>query len=458
MVQLKQPPSKFAVHSEETPSGLQAQEMASDHLYDSNIRMTIRRFNSRDERRRRASKPNADSQLHSDPNDDRSGDSQPKLRVVYADAALAEQQPRITDLLPIRLRTLALWFACGFVAIAAHAGLTSFYHDRLAGRQLPFDQLLNPQAPGSLSSWTASVMLIVAALLSTLIFWIRRHKIDDYRGRYRMWIYITGALIVASLDSAVDLRGTLVVAAQQTLPESTSPLFLQAGFAMIGLAIGVRLIIEMRSSRAAVTWLVAAMALHVLAGLVHWNVVSVPQIELASVATSTLALSGYWLLTMSLVVYGRYVFLEAQGLLATAEGVSVDTQAESAKQAKPATKANVESTPTKDKKRIWQLFSRSTTNGEDQLTAAKTKADTKSKPAKKAVAPSEDDEDPSTIPMPAKKPRPARKKKTTTTVAKSAPVQDSPSFAEDSDESHQHLSKSERKRLRKEKRRQRRAA
>ncbi len=428
--------------------------MAIDHPYDSNIRMTIRRFNSRDERRRRASKPLADAQHSGDPKDDRSGDSQPKLRVVYADAALTEQQPRITDLIPVRLRTLALWFGCGLIVIAAHAGLMTAYQDRLAGRQLPFDQLLNPQAAGSLTSWTASMMLIVAAMTSALIFWIRRHKIDDYRGRYRMWIYITGTLVLASLDSAVDLRGALVLAAQLTVLESASPILLHAGFAMVGLAIGARLIIELRPSRAAVTWLVSATALYSLAGLVHWNVISVPQIELASIATATLALTGHWMLTMSLVIYVRYVFLEAQGMLTIEEGASADARTVYSQHEKPAATATIDADAVKNKKRFWQRFWRQTTVDEDSPATAKTSATKKSKPAKMAPAQSKKDADPGVIPMPAEKPRPTRKK--TPTPAKTPSAQETP--LEDSDESHQHLSKSERKRLRKEKRRQRRAA
>lgn len=274
--------------------------------------MTIRRTNTRDVRRRRVL---TDDVSINSGSAGRVDSAEPVLKVFYSDAALADQQPRVTDLIPKNWPTLSLWFAMGVVVIAMHLVLGIVYHDRLAGRQLPFDSLLNAEDPGSLASWTAAMMLMLASLTASLIYWIRRNRIDDYRGRYRMWIYVTGLLVLASLDATVGLRRAIVTGINQAAPETASPTLFHVGFALFGVLVMTRLVAEMRASRGAVTWLMISAAMYGMAGLTQWGWISIDVIKSTSVAVAVLTLSGHWLLTMSMMVYGRYVFLDAQGMI-----------------------------------------------------------------------------------------------------------------------------------------------
>src|SRR5204863_398638 len=61
---------------------------------------------------------------------------------------------------------------------------------------------LDVAARGSLAAWYASVLLLAATGWSFIVFAIRAHRVDDYRGRYRVWLWTTAALAWLSLDEA----------------------------------------------------------------------------------------------------------------------------------------------------------------------------------------------------------------------------------------------------------------
>ena len=98
-------------------------------------------------------------------------------------------QPRVMDLVPKKASTLALLFFAGLLAIA---GLEALYHtmpalaDRATdGRIEAFDL----DGEGSLAVWFSSATLALAAATSWLVYFVRRHRGDDYSGSYRLWLW-----------------------------------------------------------------------------------------------------------------------------------------------------------------------------------------------------------------------------------------------------------------------------
>ena len=77
-------------------------------------------------------------------------------------------------------------------------GLT-WLHIRIAdlSQTLPRDGLaaIDAGAAGNLAAWFSSCLLLMAAACSLQIYNLRRHKIDDYRGRYRIWVWAAIALL-----------------------------------------------------------------------------------------------------------------------------------------------------------------------------------------------------------------------------------------------------------------------
>ncbi len=127
-------------------------------------------------------------------------------RSRYAKAADMIHQPRITDLVPQRKLVLFLWCLLGLAVVA---GLEALYwhmpqwarHAR-DGRIAAFDL----DGEGSLGAWFSSVVLALSGLAAVLIYTLRRHRLDDYRGRYRLWLWAAACFFVMSIDEAGSLH------------------------------------------------------------------------------------------------------------------------------------------------------------------------------------------------------------------------------------------------------------
>jgi hypothetical protein len=67
----------------------------------------------------------------------------------------------------------------------------------------------DPRSMQSLAGWLAQVTLGVAAAVALIVRLMRRHRRDDYNGRYRAWGWLAGLFVITSCAGAVPL-GPLV--------------------------------------------------------------------------------------------------------------------------------------------------------------------------------------------------------------------------------------------------------
>jgi hypothetical protein len=67
----------------------------------------------------------------------------------------------------------------------------------------------DPRSMQSLAGWLAQVALGVAAAVALIVRLMRRHRRDDYNGRYRAWGWLAGLFVITSCAGAVPL-GPLV--------------------------------------------------------------------------------------------------------------------------------------------------------------------------------------------------------------------------------------------------------
>ncbi|MFM9059534.1 MAG: hypothetical protein ACKOSQ_10495 [Planctomycetaceae bacterium] len=75
----------------------------------------------------------------------------------------------------------------------------------------------DPGTVASLQGWLAQAWLMVAAAVALVVRLMRRHRRDDYRGRYRAWGWMATLLVLAALAGSVPV-GPLVAA---TLVDAT---------------------------------------------------------------------------------------------------------------------------------------------------------------------------------------------------------------------------------------------
>lgn len=293
--------------------------------------MQFRRNGQRDERRRRALM------------DDRAGESGKQQATedkaspgclstrTYSKSAVDERRVRVIDVVPLYAVHVALLYAT--VLVVAAGLLTLDYYGSKSLRWADLSRV------DSLGTYLTAGTLFAGVLLAGLIYRIRRHRLDDYRGRYRCWLWFAALLLMASMDSMLDFRNDVAIGL-----ESATKLrfFGQTGgwWAVVWCfgygAMALRAAIEVRESIG--TLVVATLSgVLLLSGVaLELDLVRLPASVPAELILHAVRLVGVGLLLASLVQYARYVWLDAQGLIARSASRSVESEEEVA--AKPKTR------------------------------------------------------------------------------------------------------------------------
>jgi hypothetical protein len=168
----------------------------------------------------------------------------------------------------------------------------------------------------TLSSCLAASLLLATAILALAVFHIRRHKIDDYKGRYRMWYVVIVVLGLASVDVIThahrglrDVMGMLI----EQPPWQNQATWWVLAWSFVGGVVALRALIEVRRCRLAVlTWMLAATCLAGSA-LLYLDRFEIAPAQTHLMARSALFLAGLHLLMFGAALYARFVYLEAQG-------------------------------------------------------------------------------------------------------------------------------------------------
>jgi hypothetical protein len=263
-----------------------------------------------------------------------------KQAAGYSPEAHPERLPGPALLLPTGLGGLAL--AAGFVLVPV-AGLTAIgAWETIAGRPLLTPDIssgrfaatiaaatacVDPQAVSSLQAWLAQMWLAVAAGTALVVRLMRRHRRDDYQGRYRAWSWLAGLLLLTACAGVVPV-GSLVGA---VVTDATGIAFGPAGigwwFALATVAftpVVLWAVLPLHERRGTAVWMGLALAAWAASAAWSW--------QAATAASSLLAFGiraawtgGAALMAMALFTAARSVIREVRGLVSR----------DSAAQAKP---------------------------------------------------------------------------------------------------------------------------
>ncbi|HTQ39334.1 MAG TPA: hypothetical protein VMJ32_09910 [Pirellulales bacterium] len=240
----------------------------------------------------------------------------------YTASARRENHRHTTDFIPRSWLTVALWYVA---ALAAVGGLLFGYvrlcdQARDQSNSLGLAPLFDAANGGSLAGWFSSLLFGFSAAGSVLIYSIRRHKLDDYRGRYRLWLWSAVAWLVMSIDATANLHTPFALA----MAHFTGWSMLAGGaiwwIGIWGGIVGIlalRLLLEVRESRTATLGFTLAFSLWAAAlatdyGWLHLG--QSPQMSAALVAIAG-RLVGQVTLFFTIALYARHVLLDAEGLL-----------------------------------------------------------------------------------------------------------------------------------------------
>ncbi|MEM7316454.1 MAG: hypothetical protein AAF497_25245 [Planctomycetota bacterium] len=237
---------------------------------------------------------------------------------LYVDDAATDLQPLITDMIPRRKYGLFIWLICGLIVISLVQALYVWRESYFPDYALPLTTWMELAGTGTLTSWLSTMLLAFNAWMAMMIFSVRRHKLDDYRGTYGLWLYVAVFCGLASLDVVIGLHRSFH-AGMMFL--TNKPIFGDGAIWWVGAAgvvaclLALRVMIDVWRSRAAVLFLLLAVASYTAAAMFYLHLWKFGPIQVDMMTNVALTMLGHVLVGYSMLVYARYVFREATGEL-----------------------------------------------------------------------------------------------------------------------------------------------
>jgi hypothetical protein len=245
----------------------------------------------------------------------------------YGDALFLAQQPTLSDLVPRRLIGFALVFLALSLLIggleALYAWMPSLVGDlgHAASGQRGVDlAALDLAGKGSLAAWFSSLLLLAAGLAAVLVYTVRRHRMDDYHGRYRVWLWAALCWFLAATDTAASLHEgfrDLMTAVTGTPLLGDGSIWWMIAYGLLLGAVGARLLIDIWPSRLAAAAMLLAACAYVAAASVQLQLgwPAIPSGGGRVMFQQGSAMAGHLLVLLAMGLQARYVLADARGLL-----------------------------------------------------------------------------------------------------------------------------------------------
>jgi len=242
----------------------------------------------------------------------------------YSPEAAPERQPAIATLLPTGLGGFSL-AAVGIVAVVSAAIAIGIYEPGFgaAGRAVGgrfarsiagLSDCFDVRTMASFTGWLSQLLLVTAAIVSLVVRLMRRHRRDDYRGRYRAWGWLAGLLMIASCTAQFPL-GRLV---GTFLAEATGIAFGPAGLGwwvtVSAIALGavtLWAVLPLHERLATALWLAAGLA--AWGGSVAATWVADGRASVA-IAAHAAWVAGSGLIAIAMLAAARSVIREVRGI------------------------------------------------------------------------------------------------------------------------------------------------
>lgn len=235
---------------------------------------------------------------------------------AYTEDAHAEAQPRISEFIPQRPFSLFVVFLLGLVPIAA---VTAVYVGRVtflgAANRLAVAGM-ELYGRGTIAAWLASMMMMAGASACLMVYNTRRHRTDDYRGRYGFWLWAAVFFVVLSIDAIAGLHQLIQAGCVAFFRDIALEYGARCWLTVVGLLIGgmsIRALIDMRQSRGACSSMLLGLTSLTMSGLHYLNIYRAFSGQTGIMLMVTMLLVGQFLIVYSLIVYARFVFRVAQG-------------------------------------------------------------------------------------------------------------------------------------------------
>lgn len=279
--------------------------------------MELRRASTRESRRRRVL---VDEVLRVVP---ATSPRNPKRRAPrYQPEALRMVHRSLAHLIPLSGWTVTLIVLVGWSLIF---GVINLHLYIAAGNwHLPTDltACCDMTRRDSLAGWLNHFWWTVAIVYTLAIYSMRSHRMNDYRGTYRIWLPAIALLVLAQIDSLAGLSRSLNAGADWLAATGRWPhadRYLAWGLPLLAAIPACRLCWDLTESRGILV-LVALSLLGTLAASVVGRA-EVPALwgELWPAGQATLSLSSHFGLALAAVLAARRMYLDASDQLPASE-------------------------------------------------------------------------------------------------------------------------------------------
>ena len=236
---------------------------------------------------------------------------------TYGSRVQRRLRGRWFGLVPVRRRTMSM--VAGSIAAIALMLCAAHYASVAWPSLVDHGDIARPlrlDRPDSFGRWFIGTLMIASAGAAFLIYQLRRHRLDDFRGHYRVWRLVLVVMLLASLNSVVSLvdwSGAILDALVGRRVALAGADWIRIVVSLGGVILLLRLIAEVRHCRSALLAILAAAICLAIPEAVKWNVMQVETLERWTVVTSA-PLLAFTCLFLSFGIYLRMLYREVRQL------------------------------------------------------------------------------------------------------------------------------------------------
>lgn len=266
---------------------------------------------------------------------------------AYDDAARPERHPGFATRLPTTLGGLAgitlliLAGVGGAIALAVSGPVFGRPllegGGRFAGSVAVVRRTVEAGASLPLHSWLAVLSLFAAAAAAGSIKYMRRHRRDDYKGRFRAWGWLSALFSVAAWSGIVPLGSLVAVFMSEATGITLGPGGLGWWYAVTGLAFAVVLpwaVLPLRERAGALFWMTLGMLAWAVAVVAAWVPAWIGVAERGTLISAVAWSAGAALLLVAMLTAARGVIREVRGEVAAPRSPKVRKEPKAREQKK----------------------------------------------------------------------------------------------------------------------------
>ncbi|MCA9133058.1 MAG: hypothetical protein KDA45_07875 [Planctomycetales bacterium] len=244
--------------------------------------------------------------------------SSPKRSGGYSQDVRRACGQRLVQLIPVRRRSFAAVILVSLLLpsllLAAHYLI--YVSGQLQWYGHPLALVFNARHSQSIAAWLSSQLWLLCLGTTVLTFQLRRHKLDDYNGEYRLWFWLVVTCLLASFDATTHATALFGMAldrwSQMQLGWSGAAIVEATLAVLIGL-LGLRLCSELKAvPLSLIFWLMGLFAWAGSAALGRPEFKIEMSLPFRYWLVSALWLGGLTAIWLAALTYLRHAYVDAQ--------------------------------------------------------------------------------------------------------------------------------------------------